>query len=99
MCRGVQLDPAYQNVQVHDNLNCARVKGDANKELWLVQVPLDVSISAVAAALKKYNLILAIILCHFDMQFPLEDSVVWKFNGAKGGIGGVAEIGGKLYLS
>lgn len=42
-CRGLQLDPRFISIEADDNLEYSRVAQDKNLELWLLQIPLDVS--------------------------------------------------------
>lgn len=47
LCRGLQLDPGFISFDAEDDLDYSRVRQDKNLELWLLQIPVDVSCRSV----------------------------------------------------
>ena len=56
LCRGLQLDPGFISFDAEDDLDYSRVRQDKNLELWLLQIPVDVSCRSVAVIFSPSSL-------------------------------------------
>jgi hypothetical protein len=81
-CRGLQLDPGFVSLEAEDDLEYSRVTKDKNLELWLLQIPIDVSFLPPCCLNRKTSPCFlpskSKALNTYTLQFPLDEKVVWR---------------------